>query len=198
MILSSVAGILTAATLTLHSPALPNGGVPHANTDITGTVIDSTNGQPLQSAEVTLSTAAGARVMNTLADAFGRFTIHNVGVGSYAIAVHMLGFRAITRPLTIDATSSTQSIHFAMTPVGLNLDAIQVTATVPVSVDTRTGDQVFKQQDFHGAPTQTTVFQPEIYIENAFNKKYLLKGAFFSGASVGRPRSIQFRLKASF
>jgi hypothetical protein len=39
-----------------------------------------------------------------------------------------------------------------------------------------------------------SVLRPELYIENAFNKQYLLKGAFFSGASVGRPRSIQLRL----
>jgi hypothetical protein len=39
-----------------------------------------------------------------------------------------------------------------------------------------------------------SVIRPQLFIENAFNKKYLLKGAFFSGASVGRPRSIQLRL----
>ncbi len=39
-----------------------------------------------------------------------------------------------------------------------------------------------------------TVITPQLYIENLFDKTYLLKGAFFSGASVGRPRSIQLRL----
>ena len=43
-----------------------------------------------------------------------------------------------------------------------------------------------------------TVLQPELYVENAFNKQYFLKGAFFSGASIGRPRSVQVRLKATF
>ena len=43
-----------------------------------------------------------------------------------------------------------------MTPVGANLDVVQIVATVPISVDTRTGDQIFKQNDFHGAPTNTT------------------------------------------
>jgi len=38
-----------------------------------------------------------------------------------------------------------------------------------------------------------SVLRPELYVENLFDKKYLLKGAFFSGASVGRPRSIQLR-----
>jgi len=36
--------------------------------------------------------------------------------------------------------------------------------------------------------------RPEVYVDNIFDKKYLLKGAFFSGASVGRPRTLQFRL----
>jgi hypothetical protein len=39
-----------------------------------------------------------------------------------------------------------------------------------------------------------TVVRPQLYVDNVFDKKYLLKGAFFSGASVGRPRSIQFRI----
>src|SRR5207244_771467 len=37
-----------------------------------------------------------------------------------------------------------------------SLAAVEVRAPVPLAVDTRTGDQVFKQNDFHGAPTITT------------------------------------------
>ena len=39
-----------------------------------------------------------------------------------------------------------------------------------------------------------TVIRPQIYFENLFDQHYLLKGAFFSGAQVGRPRSVQFRV----
>jgi hypothetical protein len=39
--------------------------------------------------------------------------------------------------------------------------------------------------------------KPELYVDNIFDKKYLLKGAFFSGRSVGRPRSFQLRLNIS-
>jgi hypothetical protein len=39
-----------------------------------------------------------------------------------------------------------------------------------------------------------SVVRPELYVEYVFDKKYLLKGAFFSGASVGRPRNIQLRV----
>jgi outer membrane receptor for Fe3+-dicitrate len=38
------------------------------------------------------------------------------------------------------------------------------------------------------------LLRPEMYVDNVFDHKYLLKGAFFSGASVGRPRSVQLRL----
>jgi hypothetical protein len=38
------------------------------------------------------------------------------------------------------------------------------------------------------------VLRPQVYVENVLDTHYLLKGAFFSGASVGRPRSIQLRL----
>jgi outer membrane receptor for ferrienterochelin and colicin len=42
-----------------------------------------------------------------------------------------------------------------------------------------------------------TVVRPEVFADNLFDRRYLLKGAFFSGASVGRPRSVQVRLKIS-
>jgi hypothetical protein len=42
------------------------------------------------------------------------------------------------------------------------------------------------------------LLRPEIYVENLFDHKYLLKGAFFSGASVGRPRTVELRLNAGF
>ena len=40
----------------------------------------------------------------------------------------------------------------------------------------------------------TIYFRPEIFFTNLFDHTYLLKGAFFSGASVGRPFMAQFRL----
>ena len=40
-----------------------------------------------------------------------------------------------------------------------------------------------------------TLVEPELFIDNALDARYLLKGAFFSGASVGRPRTLQVRVK---
>src|SRR5207248_5972223 len=47
-------------------------------------------------------------------------------------------------------------LDFNLVPVAASLTAVTVTAAVPIAVDTRTGDQVFKQNDYHGAPTNTT------------------------------------------
>ena len=128
-----------------------------ANVDLTGTVTDTTTGNPLQAAEIAVTRAAGGLASNTITDAFGHFTIHNLAPGSYTVSVHLLGFRPVTRPLTVNAAATAAStMNFAMTPIGLSLSAVEVIATAPISVDTRTGDQVFKQNDYHGAPTQTT------------------------------------------
>jgi outer membrane receptor for Fe3+-dicitrate len=40
--------------------------------------------------------------------------------------------------------------------------------------------------------------RPEIHINNVFDNWYLLKGAFFSGASVGRPRSVQVQVNVAY
>jgi hypothetical protein len=40
----------------------------------------------------------------------------------------------------------------------------------------------------------STTVRPELFVDNLFDSRYLLKGTFFSGASVGRPRSVQFRV----
>jgi outer membrane receptor for Fe3+-dicitrate len=38
------------------------------------------------------------------------------------------------------------------------------------------------------------VVRPQLHVQNVLDHQYLLKGAFCSGRSVGRPRSIQVRV----
>jgi len=38
------------------------------------------------------------------------------------------------------------------------------------------------------------LLRPELSVDNVFDERYILKGAFFSGASYGRPRSVQLKL----
>jgi hypothetical protein len=126
-----------------------------ANTDIAGTVTDSTNGQPLESAEVSVRNQSGSTVSRATTDGFGRFTVHNLPEGRYSLLVHFVGYRPLTRPITVGSTNGPLRVTFAMTPVTQTLEAMQVNASVPISVDTHTGDQIFQQTEFHGAPTVT-------------------------------------------
>jgi outer membrane receptor for Fe3+-dicitrate len=43
-----------------------------------------------------------------------------------------------------------------------------------------------------------SVLRPQVFVDNVFNYHYLLKGAFFSGASVGRPRTVQVQLSVGY
>jgi hypothetical protein len=147
------ASALVARTARAVGPV--HSGVRALSGDVTGTVTDSTSGQPLSSAEISV-TREGRIVANTNTDQLGRFTIHNLSAGSYAVAVHYIGFRAASRSITLGDNAPTVAINFALTPVALNLQAVEVTTTASIAVNTRTGDQVFKQNDYHGAPTNTT------------------------------------------
>ena len=124
--------------------------------DVSGTITDSTSGQPLPSAEVSIS-QNGSIVANTQSDGFGRYTIHNLSAGSYVVFARMIGFRPLSRTVTIGAAGGdVASVDFRLVPAAVNLTAVTVTASVPIAVDTRTGNQVFQQNEYHGAPTNTT------------------------------------------
>jgi hypothetical protein len=43
-----------------------------------------------------------------------------------------------------------------------------------------------------------TTLRPELFVDNVFDHHYVLKGAFTSGPSIGRPRSVQIRVNASW
>jgi len=40
--------------------------------------------------------------------------------------------------------------------------------------------------------------RPELFVDNALDRRYILKGAFTSGASVGRPRTVELRMDAAW
>ncbi|HEY2374701.1 MAG TPA: TonB-dependent receptor [Gemmatimonadaceae bacterium] len=143
------------AALRASASALPHER-PLAAGDITGTISDSTSGQPLQSAEVSVS-QSGNLIVNTQTDGFGRYTVHNLGAGSYVVSARMIGFRPLARTVTVPASGGdVTNVDFHLVPAAVNLSTVRVTASVPIAVDTRTGNQVFQQNEYHGAPTNTT------------------------------------------
>jgi len=128
---------------------------PPVDGDVGGSVADSATGIPLPGGEVRIL-RGGNTIAATTTDAFGRYVIHNVPAGSYSVEVRYLGYRPETRNVAIGATDALVRTDFRLVSLPINLSAVEVTSTVPLAVDTRTGNQVFKQNDYHGAPTNTT------------------------------------------
>src|ERR1041385_2019616 len=126
-----------------------------ADGDIGGTVADSATGTPLPGGEVRVI-RAGNTVATTTTDAFGRYVIHNLPAGSYSVEVRYLGYRPEARDIAVAQTEGVARADFRLVPLPINLSAVEVSSTVPLAVDTRTGNQIFKQNDYHGAPTNTT------------------------------------------
>jgi len=156
MTLSRAAVLILLATAAFAPPAgATRPRVAPPNGDIGGSVADSTNGTPLPGGEVRV-TRAGATVAITTTDAFGRYVIHNLPAGAYNVEVRYLGYRAETREVTVQGEDQRAATDFRLVAIPLNLSAVEVTAAVPLAVDTRTGNQIFKQNDYHGAPTNTT------------------------------------------
>src|SRR5881628_1522620 len=128
---------------------------PPADGDVGGSVTDSTTGTPLPGGEVRI-VRNGNTVAVVTTDAFGRYVIHNVPAGSYGVEVRYLGYRSEVRNVAIGATDALARADFRLVPLPINLSAVEVASAVPLAVDTRTGDQIFKQNDYHGSPTNTT------------------------------------------
>src|SRR6202158_4271822 len=151
----AVVGAITLTIPYVSAGARPAPGRAVANADIAGTVTDSASGQPLASAEVSVMRGTEV-VFNALTDAFGRYTAHNLALGSYRVAARFLGFRPQSKEVVVGETPGDIRVDFPLTPVAISLAGVTVTASAPLAVDTRTGDQRFKQEQYHGAPTNTT------------------------------------------
>ena len=153
-----VVAFLTVASAALLAvtpmPALTHRPYAAVAGDITGAVSDSASGKPLAGADVLLS-RNGQVVARTSTDAFGRYTIHNLPPGNYALEVRLIGFRPVTKQFEIGPGGAGVDLAFQLAPAPIELKTVEVSGT-PVAVDTRTGNQVFKQDEFQGSPTLTT------------------------------------------
>ncbi|HEV7837475.1 MAG TPA: TonB-dependent receptor, partial [Gemmatimonadaceae bacterium] len=148
--------LILAAALLTSAPSVGAAYTIHsANADITGVVTDAGSGQPLPSAEVSIMRGTEI-VFNASTDAFGRYRLHNIATGSYTVTARFLGFRPQSKSIDVSDNSGDIKLDFVLEAVAINLEGVTVTASVPLAVDTRTGDQRFKQDQYHGAPTNTT------------------------------------------
>jgi Carboxypeptidase regulatory-like domain len=126
-----------------------------ATGDLTGSVADSANGGPLQGADIVVS-RGGAVVATVETDQFGRFIVHDLPTGEYSVQAQLIGFGPQTRQVSVGGGGQAAMVRFRLASIPINLQALTVTALAPVAVDTRTGEQVFQQNDYHGAPSTTT------------------------------------------
>jgi hypothetical protein len=149
------APFIAAAMLLFSAGVAAAHPVHSANADITGVVTDSSSGQPLPSAEVSIMQGTEV-ISNASTDAFGRYTAHNIAPGTYTVQARFLGFGPRTRSVTVGDSQADIQVNFALSPVAISLQGVTVNASVPLALDTRTGDQRFKQDQYHGAPTNTT------------------------------------------
>ena len=152
LLLGLLACVASSAWASSAAPGTPS---PAASGDLAGTVRDSTDGQPIAGAEIVLR--QGDRVVaRTQADALGRYRLHDLPTGAYDLDVRALGFRPYVVSVAVGDHGAAKTVAVRLVPAPVQLGELNVTATAPVAVDTRTGDQVFKQDDYHGAPTLTT------------------------------------------
>ena len=144
------------ATAPAHASVAPGmRHVPTTTGDLAGTVADSASGERLYGAEVTVS-RNGQPVSSTASDQFGAFRIHGLPAGTYRVEARFIGYRPATRDVDMPASGADVTVGFRLVPAPVNLEAVTVTASTPIAVDTRTGDQVFDQNRYHGTPTNTT------------------------------------------
>ncbi len=125
----------------------------HGN--LSGTIIDIASGHPLEGVDISVS--ADSRSIATVAsDQFGHFTVHNLTPGKYSAVASFVGFQPDTLAAAIDSSGGTATLNFRLTASPLILQSVTVKAQAPIAIDTRTGDQTFQQNVYHGGPVNTT------------------------------------------
>ncbi|MEP6780527.1 MAG: TonB-dependent receptor [Gemmatimonadaceae bacterium] len=134
--------------------ALSMSPVNSVDADIVGVVRDSSSAQPISGAEISISRDDRV-VANAISDQFGHFIIHNAPAGAYSIDVRFIGFRPAKRAITV-AANDRLNLTFLLNAVASELQGLTIVASAPIALDVRSGDQVYKQNDYHGAPTTTT------------------------------------------
>lgn len=122
---------------------------------IVGTVVDDETRRPLGNAQLSLN-RTGRTIARRLSDANGAFTFADLSSGEYELVVRHIGFARASRTIAITPNESQQRMTIALQPVATRLTGITTTATIPVAVDVRTGDQTYVQPVALPPPSATT------------------------------------------
>ena len=146
---------------------------------LTGTVVDSASGTPLEGARVTVRGTA----LGTLVGANGRFALRNVPAGAFGITVRMIGYRAVDRQVQAGDTD----VRVALVRDPLELDEVVVTGqataierrNLPNAIATVSGEDVSRVS----APS----------VENALQGKVVGAVIQTNGGAPGGGLQVQMR-----
>ena len=144
----------SAVLRTSSAAALPLRADTGGTADVLGLVTDSSSGGAVAGAQV-LILRSGQIVARTSTDRLGAYRLHGIADGRYDVMARLPGFSPGTAHVDVGRTGGITDVSFRLVPAEIQLTAIEVGAS-PIVVDTRTGDQVFKQDEFQGSPTLTT------------------------------------------
>lgn len=136
------------------APAAPGHARRRRAVDVTGIVSDRTNGKPLAGVEI-LIRSNGQLVARATTDPLGRYVVHDLSAGAYDVEVRLIGYLPVTRHVEARNGGAPMLLAVQLVPAPVELKPIEV-STAPVAVNTRSGNQVFKQNEFQGSPTLTT------------------------------------------
>lgn len=110
--------------LVLAALAFPSLGAAQQSGTVTGTIVDATTQQPLQSVQVMIvGTSRG-----TLTNQQGRFVIPNVPAGPQEVRVTQLGYGSASEEINIGA-GQTATVDFSLTQSAVAIEGVIVTAT---------------------------------------------------------------------
>jgi outer membrane receptor protein involved in Fe transport len=96
--------------------------------NIEGTVIDNSNGGVVSNAIIKIESGTTGKTFNTFSDITGRFIFMNVSAAEYTITVTRLGYKEETSNITVTG-NKTVTLTLPMTPIDIEIDKINVTAT---------------------------------------------------------------------
>lgn len=103
---------------------------------IRGKVVDGKTKEPLEYAAITISTNDSLKVVGAISNQAGEFTLSKIPVGSYQLKISYLGYKSVTRPVSITATSSFVELgSLFIEPDGVTLNEVTVKAEkIPVTI----------------------------------------------------------------
>lgn len=129
------ATLLLAVILSAVASPMPIGAQGGAPGRVSGTVTDTSTGQPLPGVQLILARGTTRLEARTTAD--GRFLFASVPAGTYGLEVIRLGYRRAQRAGLAVTAGATLTYDLRMEPVALNLQAVVTTGIVDPTSGTR-------------------------------------------------------------